>query len=109
MGISRLNNLRKNSVIKPKFRRIDIMFSTMREAPFGLLYFTGSGQFNVEMRNHALSLGYSLSEYGLKKEKKFVDNNGKPFETEQDIFKFLGIKYVEPKDRKGGIINDNLI
>ena len=51
------------------------------------------------MRNHALTLGYSLSEW-LKKNGKFVDNKGKPFETEQDIFKFLGIKYIEPPDRK---------
>ncbi len=45
----------------------------------------------------------------IKKEGKVGDNKGKPFEKEQDIFKFLGIKYVEPEDRKGGIIKDNLI
>ena len=60
------------------------------------------------MRNYALSLGYSLSEYGLKKNDKFITNNGKTFKTEEDIFKFLGLKYVEPKERKSGII-DNLI
>lgn len=102
MGISKLFRHRTH-------RRLDMIYTDYNNYAFTLLYFTGSGQFNIEMRNHALSLGYSLSEYGLKKEKKFVDNNGKPFETEQDIFKFLGIKYVEPKDRKGGIINDNLI
>ena len=90
-------------------RRIDMIYTDYSNYAFTLLYFTGSGQFNVEMRNHALSLGYSLNEYGLKKEGKFVDNNGKTFDTEEDIFKFLGIKYVEPKDRKGGVIKDNLI
>ena len=90
-------------------RRIDMIYTDYSNYAFTLLYFTGSGQFNVEMRNHALTLGYSLSEYGLKKEGKFVDNNGKTFDTEEDIFKFLGIKYIEPKDRKGGIIKDNLI
>ena len=62
--------------------------------------------FNIEMRNHALSLGYSLNEYGLKKNGEFINDK---FETEEDIFKFLGIKYIEPKDRKAGIIKDNLI
>lgn len=90
-------------------RRIDMIYTDYSNYAFTLLYFTGSGQFNVEMRNHALSLGYSLNEYGLKKKGKFVDNNGKTFDTEEDIFKFLGIKYVEPKDRKGGVIKDNLI
>ena len=49
-------------------RRIDMIYTDYSNYAFTLLYFTGSGQFNVEMRNHALTLGYSLSEYGLKKE-----------------------------------------
>ena len=61
------------------------------------------------MRNHALSLGYSLSEYGLKKEGKFVYNKGESFETEEDIFKFLGIKYIKPKHRKAGILENYLV
>ena len=87
-------------------RRIDMIYTDYSNYAFTLLYFTGSGQFNVEMRNHALSLGYSLNEYGLKKNGEFIKEK---FETEKDIFKFLGIKYIEPKDRKGGIIKDNLI
>ena len=102
MGISKLPRHKTQ-------RRLDMIYTDYSNYAFTLLYFTGSGQFNVEMRNHALSLGYSLSEYGLKKNGKFVDNKGKPFETEQDIFKFLGMKYVEPEDRKSGIINDILI
>ena len=90
-------------------RRLDMIYTDYSNYAFTLLYFTGSGQFNIEMRNHALSLGYSLSEYGLKKEGKFVDNNGKTFDTEEDIFKFLGIKYIEPKDRKAGILNKYLV
>jgi len=102
MGISKLPRYRTH-------RRLDIIYTDYSNYAFTLLYFTGSDEFNVEMRNYALSLGYSLSEYGLKKNGKFVDNKGKPFETEQDIFKFLGMKYVNPEDRKGGIIKDILI
>ncbi len=87
-------------------RRIDMIYTDYTNYAFTLLYFTGSGQFNIEMRNHALSLGYSLNEYGLKKNGEFINDK---FETEEDIFKFLGIKYIEPKDRKGGVIKDNLI
>jgi len=102
MGISRLSRHKRH-------RRLDMIYTDYKNYAFTLLYFTGSGEFNIEMRNYALSLGYSLSEYGLKKDGEFIDNNGKIFYTEQDIFKFLGIKYIEPKNRKEGIIKDNLI
>ena len=79
------------------YRRIDFMLTNESEYPFALLYFTGSGPFNVAMRNHALSKGYSLSEHGLKDAHgTFVSGN---FKTEHDIFKFLGLKYIEPEQR----------
>lgn len=82
-------------------RRIDLMYTPLHEYPFALLYFTGSGSFNVSMRNIALSKGYSLSEYGLKhsqgdKKGQFVDHT---FKNEKDIFNFLGMEYVEPEKR----------
>ena len=46
---------------------LDIIETTKEDYPFALLYFTGSGPFNVKMRKQALSLGYSLNEYGLVK------------------------------------------
>ena len=60
MGICKLPRHQTN-------RRLDMIYTNHKNYAFTLLYFTGSGQFNIEMRNHALSLGYSLSEYGLKK------------------------------------------
>jgi DNA polymerase beta len=103
MGICKLYRHRTS-------RRLDMIYTQKENYPFALLYFTGSGQFNIEMRNHALSLGYSLNEYGLKNSKgenkdKLVDHK---FKTEEDIFDFLDIKYIKPSDRKGGIINKYL-
>tara|TARA_B110000259_G_scaffold185321_1_gene234089 strand:+ start:4388 stop:5377 length:990 start_codon:yes stop_codon:yes gene_type:complete len=102
MGISKLSRHKTQ-------RRLDMIYTNYSNYAFTLLYFTGSGQFNIEMRNYALTLGYSLSEYGFKKDGQFVDNKGNPFETEQDIFNFLGMKYVNPEDRKGGIIKESLL
>ena len=49
------------------------------------------------MRTIALSKGYSLNEYG------FTSISGKgdfsDIKKEIDIFKFLDMKWVEPKDR----------
>lgn len=83
------------------YRRLDLLLTHKHEFPFALLYFTGSQQFNVDMRNYCIQKGYSLSEYGLKhlsgdNKGKFVDHT---FVTEEDVFKFLGLSYVAPKDR----------
>lgn len=88
------------------FRRIDFMFTHKNEFPFALAYFTGNQGFNIDMRNVALEQGYSLSEYGLKytqgdRQGEFVDRQ---FEDEHDIYEFLNLVYVSPKDRRAGIL-----
>lgn len=82
------------------FRRIDLLVTRTLEFPFALLYFTGSQEFNIAMRNYCLEKGMSLSEYGLKntKDNKFID---KHFYTEKDVFDYLGLQYVPPNERKG--------
>ncbi len=81
------------------FRRIDLLYTNKKEYPFAVLYFTGDAGFNVAMRQYCINKGLSLSEHGLKDENtgKFIDY---VFETEEEIFAYLGLKYVEPKDRK---------
>ena len=90
------------------YRHIDIIESTQESFPFGILYFTGSGGFNAKMRLEALHLGYSLNEYGFthKTTKKPINKEdiiakiGKDhFTTEEDIFQFLNMAYILPKDR----------
>jgi len=79
-------------------RRIDIMYTKPEEYPFAILYFTGSMEFNVKMRNQLLERGYTLNEYGTKfvdKEKKFTDT----FKSEKEIFDYFGYEYVEPFER----------
>ena len=93
-GISKLG---KNGIC----RRIDIMYTTPKEYPFAILYFTGSGDFNTKMREHALSLGYSMNEYSLKNSDGSYNDklNEQQFISENDIFNFLKLKYVNPEDR----------
>lgn len=92
------------------FRRIDLLFTPPTEFPFALLYFTGSGPFNVKMRNHALSLGLSLNEHGMKCSDSNDLIQDASIKEESDIFKYLGIKYVAPEERTDtvniDIIND---
>lgn len=58
-----------------------------------LLYFTGDKQFNIELRKHAIRLGYKLSEYGLFDR---VTNKKLAGKTELEIFKKLGYAEVIP-------------
>ena len=85
------------------YRRIDLLYTRKQEFPFALLYFTGSQEFNIDMRNIALSKGYSLNEYGLKDKDtdEFVDHK---FESEHDVFEFLELEYVEPEARKKNVL-----
>lgn len=75
-------------------RRIDIRFVKYESFYSALLYFTGSGDFNRNMRSIAKKQGYKLSEYGLMK-----DNKKEKVSSEKDIFDLLGMKYVAPNER----------
>ena len=74
------------------------MYTNPDEYPFAVLYFTGSADFNVKMRNDLLERGYTLNEYGVNftdKNKKFTDK----FKTEKSIFKYFDYEYIKPEDR----------
>ena len=86
-------------------RRIDILVAEPSYYYFALLYFTGSYNFNIYMRKIALTKGLSLSEYGFKEAAAGVATNKNIIDTsdtinsEEDIFTYLGMTYVEPHRR----------
>ena len=95
--ITKLDN---NSVA----RRVDFLFTTKKEYPFAVLYFTGSKSFNTVMRGYALKKGLSLNEHGFhkkiggkKEEKMDLDIN-----DEIDIFEYLNLEYKTPQERVNG-------
>lgn len=81
----------KNS--KP--RRIDIRLFPLESYYSALLYFTGSKDFNRQMRLNAIAHDYTLNEYGLfdEKNKMFKVN------SEKDLFDLLNMEYVDPSKR----------
>lgn len=60
-----------------------------------LNYFTGSKDHNVALRKIAILKGLKLNEYGLFKGKKQVAGR-----TEEDLYKALGLSYIEPELRE---------
>lgn len=89
-----LSRLTKRS----RVRHMDIIITTPSQFPYAQLYFTGSKEFNIRMRKHALQKGYSLNEYDLT-----IMQEGSPpppeVTSENDIFDFLDFLYVEPTKR----------
>ena len=63
--------------------------------PFAQHYFTGSKGHNIRLRQRALERGWSLNEYDLGDDEKLI-----PCKTEADLFKALGLDYVEPEMRE---------
>mmetsp|Transcript_2097 Transcript_2097/g.4878 ORF Transcript_2097/g.4878 Transcript_2097/m.4878 type:complete len:512 (+) Transcript_2097:113-1648(+) len=158
------------STTATRHRRVDTLFlADPTLYPFTLLHFTGDKLFNIDLRNHALAQGYSLSEHGFRyvsgggvvatagkdssakaggpgppgmvparrslpfggggpegnanafgsnhKAKQYSERKvsvadvtkkiGKAvFETEEDIFRFLGLKYIPPEKRKHNVLKN---
>ena len=82
-----------------KGRRIDIRVIPVTALGAAQLYFTGSGEFNVAMRNEALKQGYTLNEYGLYRLKSDGKGDLIPCETEEEIFAHLKLVYLAPQER----------
>ena len=81
-------------------RRIDMRCITYTSLPAALLYFTGSGEFNKNMRTFALKKGFTINEYGIYKLKSDKTKGEMiSVSSESDIFKTLGLEYIEPQDR----------
>lgn len=60
-----------------------------------MCYFTGSKDHNIELRNIAIKKNWKLNEYGLFEGKKQIAGK-----TEKDLYKKLGLAYIEPELRE---------
>src|SRR5204863_2052020 len=61
-----------------------------------LQYFTGSKAHNIALRDRALERGWKLNEYGLFD----AGDQSIASATEQDIYKALGLDFIEPELRE---------
>ena len=77
-------------------RRVDIRLISVNSYFPALLYFTGSYEFNQDIRLIAKKQGYKLNEYGLYD----INTNEQIYTfSELDIFNILKIKYLSPNKR----------
>ncbi|EGO20224.1 hypothetical protein SERLADRAFT_452929 [Serpula lacrymans var. lacrymans S7.9] len=92
-------------------RRIDILCVPWERRGAALLYFTGDDIFNRAIRLKANVLGYSLNQRGLyhgvvrdprDRRIKVCEGTIIASETEEEIFKILGVPWQEPHERVRG-------
>ena len=78
---------------------IQVDCRVVEERSFGaaLMYFTGSKNFNIKLRQIAIRKGLKVNEYGIYKNDKFICGK-----TEEEIFKYLGLSYITPELREDG-------
>ena len=75
---------------------VDFKFAPKKLKAFFTLYFGSGENFARKIRQIAKNKGYTLNEYGLKKDGKYIE---KDFPNEESIFKFLETEYVKPNER----------
>jgi len=75
--------------------QIDVNLATVENWGAMLLFATGSGKFNINMRGIAKRRGYKLNQYGLWNGETCLASK-----TEHEIFNVLNLPYQLPEERK---------
>ena len=86
----------KGSIVLKIGLQVDLRIVQQREYGAALLYFTGSKDHNVALRNIALKKGLTLNEYALTELKTGRWVAGK---TEEEVYKALGFRFIPPEMR----------
>ena len=76
--------------------QVDLRIFSAEEYGAALVYFTGSKNHDIALRNLAIEKGWKLNEYGLfaKMGERLAG------ETEQEVYQKLGLDYVPPELRE---------
>ncbi len=87
----------KSSILTSDGIQIDLRVVEPKNYGAAIMYFTGSKNHNIHLRERALKLGYKINEYGvfqLKTQKKIAGA------SEEEIYKILGLQYIPPELRE---------
>lgn len=87
----------KSAVILKEGLNADVRAVPQKSYGAAMQYFTGSKEHNILLRQLAMKKGLKLNEYGLFNIKKGNQIAGR---TEEEVYKKLGLKYIEPELRE---------
>lgn len=88
----------KSSVVTDSGLQVDLRVVAPSEFGAALLYFTGSKDHNIELRQRAIDRGMLLNEYALSDAGSGAVVASR---TENAVYKALGLKYIPPELREG--------
>jgi DNA polymerase (family 10) len=77
--------------------QVDVRLLPLDSFGAALQYFTGSKSHSVALRQRALKMGLTLSEYGLA---RVDDEKRVAGKTEEEIYKKLGLQFIPPELRE---------
>lgn len=93
----------KSSVRTTSGRQVDLRIVDKTAFSAALMYFTGSKEHNVAMRQRARDKGLTLNEYGLFKltpEGEADLTQPIRFESEADLYREIGVDFIPPELRE---------
>src|SRR5208282_4836681 len=85
----------KCSILLNDDLQVDLRLVKPESFGSALMYFTGSKDHNIALRNIAIKKGYKLNEYGLYKNTTQIAGR-----TETEVYKKLGMDYIPPELRE---------
>ena len=107
----RAKGLTKSSVITKEGAQIDLRVVEERNFGAALIYFTGSKNFNIKLRQLAIKKKLKINEYGVFKVPAAGGSasGGKGDqeaylcgESEEEVFASLGLQFIQPELREDG-------
>lgn len=88
----------KSSVQLEGGLQCDLRVVKSEEFPFASIYFTGSKEHNIRLRNRALERGWSLNEYRYTVKPGAAEPP--PIHDEKEFYASLGLSYIPPELRE---------
>ena len=87
--------LTRSTVFLDNDLQIDLRAVSKESYGAALHYFTGSKAHNIEIRKIAIEKGMKVNEYGVYKDNKRIAG-----ESEEEVYKAVGLCYIEPELRE---------
>jgi len=89
----------KSSVVLTSGIAMDLRVVKDSQFPYTLHHFSGSKEHHIPLRRRALSMNMTINDYGLFKGKE-PELELVPCKDETDIYRALGMAYIEPELRE---------
>lgn len=85
----------KSSVVLKNGLQVDLRLVEPKSYGAAIMYFTGSKEHNVTLRDRAKDRGYKINEYGV-----FKGANRVAGQTEEEIYKLMDCDFIAPELRE---------